>query len=89
MATRPKALDIARKVFGHHGGMLRTGEALQLGIHPRTLNELRDRGELERIGRGLYRLANAPHSIFCLKGFKTATSKCAKSRSFRVATVRP
>ncbi len=25
----------------------------------------------------------------CLKGFKTATSKCAKSRSFRVATVRP
>jgi hypothetical protein len=24
-----------------------------------------------------------------LKGFKTATSKCAKSRSFRVATVRP
>jgi hypothetical protein len=25
----------------------------------------------------------------CLKGFKTATSKCAKSPSFRVATVRP
>src|SRR6266550_529341 len=24
-----------------------------------------------------------------LKGFKTATSKCAKSRSFRVAMVRP
>ena len=24
-----------------------------------------------------------------LKGFKTATSKCPKSRSFRVATVRP
>src|SRR6266404_6782770 len=24
-----------------------------------------------------------------LKGFTTATSKCAKSRSFRVATVRP
>ena len=24
-----------------------------------------------------------------LKGFQTATSKCAKSRSFRVATVRP
>ncbi len=40
--------------------MLRTGEALRLGLHPRTLYELRDRGELERIGRGLYRLANAP-----------------------------
>ena len=44
MTTRPKALDIARKAFGQHGGMLRTGEALQLGIHPRTLYELRDRG---------------------------------------------
>jgi hypothetical protein len=31
---------------------LLTGEALRLGIHPRTLYELRDRGELERIGRG-------------------------------------
>ena len=29
------------------------------------------------------------YSTLCLKGFKTATSKCAKSRSFRVATVRP
>jgi predicted transcriptional regulator of viral defense system len=60
MTTRPKALVTARKAFGQHGGMLRTGEALRLGIHPRTLYQLRDRGELERIGRGLYRLANAP-----------------------------
>jgi hypothetical protein len=29
------------------------------------------------------------NSTFGLKGFKTATSKCAKSRSFRVDTVRP
>jgi hypothetical protein len=29
------------------------------------------------------------YGTLCLKGFKTATSKCAKSRSFRVATVRP
>ena len=58
MTTRPKALVTARKAFGQHGGMLRTGEALRLGIHPRTLYQLRDRGELERIGRGLYRLAS-------------------------------
>jgi len=29
------------------------------------------------------------YAVRYLKGFKTATSKCAKSRSFRVATVRP
>jgi len=29
------------------------------------------------------------YGVRYLKGFKTATSKCLKSRSFRVATVRP
>src|SRR5215467_5519819 len=50
----------ARQVFAKHGNMLRTSRAIQLGIHPRTLYELRDQGELERVGRGLYRLASAP-----------------------------
>ncbi len=40
--------------------MLRTREALRLGIHPRTLYALRDSGELVSLGRGLYRLASAP-----------------------------
>jgi predicted transcriptional regulator of viral defense system len=39
--------------------MLRTSQALELGIHPRTLYRLRDSGEIVRIGRGLYRLATA------------------------------
>ncbi|MEO8097591.1 MAG: type IV toxin-antitoxin system AbiEi family antitoxin domain-containing protein [Acidobacteriota bacterium] len=39
--------------------MLRTGNAIRLGIHPRTLYALRDAGEIERVGRGLYRLASA------------------------------
>lgn len=50
----------ARQLFAKHANMLRTGEAIQLGIHPRTLYALRDQGELERVGRGLYRLASAP-----------------------------
>lgn len=50
----------ATAIFREHGGMLRTGEALQLGIHPRTLYELRDSGILERISRGVYRLADLP-----------------------------
>jgi predicted transcriptional regulator of viral defense system len=40
--------------------MLSTSAALRLGIHPRTLYALRDRGELEQLSRGLYRLADLP-----------------------------
>jgi predicted transcriptional regulator of viral defense system len=50
----------AREVFTEHGGMLRTSKALRLGIHPRTLYALRDAGEIEQVGRGLYRLSTAP-----------------------------
>ena len=46
--------------FREHGGILRTSEALDLGIHPRTLYALRDAGALERLGRGLYRLVELP-----------------------------
>jgi hypothetical protein len=40
-----KGLARARQVFTEHGGMLRTSEAIRLGIHPRTLYALRDSGE--------------------------------------------
>jgi predicted transcriptional regulator of viral defense system len=56
-ATR---LAKARRVFSKQGGMLRTSRALRLGIHPRTLYALRDTGDIERVGRGLYRLSTAP-----------------------------
>ncbi len=52
--------QVATTIFRKHGGMLRTGEALQLGIHPRTLYEMRDSGALERISRGVYRLSDLP-----------------------------
>jgi predicted transcriptional regulator of viral defense system len=35
-------------------------EALQAGIHRRTLYQLRDAGVVERLSRGLYRLVQAP-----------------------------
>lgn len=50
----------AREIFRKHGGMLRTKDAMRMGIHPRTLYELRDRGELVSVARGLYRLSTAP-----------------------------
>jgi len=39
--------------------MLRTSDAVRLGVHPRTIYALRDSGELLSVGRGLYRLATA------------------------------
>lgn len=51
-----RALD----VFREHNGILRTYEALQAGIHPRTLYSLRDNGAIEKLSRGLYRLAGGP-----------------------------
>src|SRR5947209_17307 len=49
----------ARKVFKQRGTM-RTGEILAAGIHPRTLYQMRDAGEIEQLGRGLFRLTKMP-----------------------------
>jgi len=40
--------------------MLRMADALRAGIHRRTLYDLRDKGLIEAMSRGLYRLADAP-----------------------------
>ena len=60
MPTADTGRSKARRVFTSHGGMLRTSKAIRLGIHPRTLYALRDAGDIERVGRGLYRLSTAP-----------------------------
>ena len=52
----------AERAFRERGGMLRTSQALKLGIHPRTLYELRDTNRIVQLGRGLYRLAEATES---------------------------
>jgi predicted transcriptional regulator of viral defense system len=52
------ARDDATRIFRKHG-ILRTSEALDLGIHPETLYAMRDAGELEQLARGLYQLADA------------------------------
>ena len=54
------AADRAIELFGQHDGILRTREALELGIHPRTLYQLRDDGVLDQVSRGVYRLAVLP-----------------------------
>ncbi|MCJ7624112.1 MAG: type IV toxin-antitoxin system AbiEi family antitoxin domain-containing protein [Anaerolineaceae bacterium] len=53
-------IDRALASFKLHHGWLRTGQALELGIAPRTLYALRDSGLIIRENRGLFRLTDAP-----------------------------
>ncbi len=50
----------AIQLFRKRGGILRTTAALALGIHPRTLYQMRDASILEPVSRGVYRLASLP-----------------------------
>jgi len=57
--TNSKAFEKARKIFLDHNGLLRTEQAMEQGIAPRTLYAMRDAGVLRRESRGVYRLAEA------------------------------
>jgi len=60
MTTRD--MKTALLALRRQGGTVRTRDALALGIHPATLYELRDSGQLTHLARGLYRLANGKES---------------------------
>ena len=61
MATKEKnSIENAIAVFVRKGGILRMSEALRLGLSRRTLYALLDAGEVERVTRGVYRLADLP-----------------------------
>jgi predicted transcriptional regulator of viral defense system len=60
MASKQDKFEKARMLFQQHGGTLRAAQAIRLGIHPRTLYEMRDAGVLDRLARGVYRLAELP-----------------------------
>ncbi|MFZ5805930.1 MAG: type IV toxin-antitoxin system AbiEi family antitoxin domain-containing protein [Verrucomicrobiota bacterium] len=46
-----------QKIFKEHGEILKTSDAIKLGIHPETLRRLCRKGDIEQLGRGLYRWA--------------------------------
>lgn len=50
----------AEAIFRANGGQLRMGEALAAGISRYQLYQLRDKGLIEAISRGLYRLSDLP-----------------------------
>ena len=56
MSQQSTVADKAKALILAQGGLIRTREAISLGIHPRTLYSLRDSGELEELSRGIYQL---------------------------------
>ena len=48
MNAKQKAI----KLFKKNQGLLRTAEAIRLGIHPRTIYQMRDEGLLEQLAKG-------------------------------------
>jgi predicted transcriptional regulator of viral defense system len=61
MVTKMKSsVEKARAVFVREGGTLRMSEALRLGLSRRALYTMLDEGVVERVSRGVYRLADLP-----------------------------
>jgi len=48
------------EIFREHGGQLRMSEAIKHGITRYMLYSLRDKGVIERVSRGIYRLVDLP-----------------------------
>ncbi|MCG8377479.1 MAG: type IV toxin-antitoxin system AbiEi family antitoxin domain-containing protein [Chlorobiales bacterium] len=59
MTQNITATDKAKTIILKQGGIIRTQEAIRQGIHPRTLYQLRDSGELEQLSRGVYKLRDS------------------------------
>ncbi|UZJ40615.1 type IV toxin-antitoxin system AbiEi family antitoxin domain-containing protein [Prosthecochloris sp. SCSIO W1101] len=59
MTQNITATDKAKTIILKQGGIIRTQEAIRQGIHPRTLYQLRDSGELEQLSRGVYKLGDS------------------------------
>jgi predicted transcriptional regulator of viral defense system len=59
----PYKFNKAKNIFRAYGGILNTAKAIKLGIHPKTLYNMRDQGVLELLSRGLYRLSESPEIV--------------------------
>ncbi|HEY5269977.1 MAG TPA: type IV toxin-antitoxin system AbiEi family antitoxin domain-containing protein [Anaerolineales bacterium] len=52
-------IEKATAIFRQYSGLLRTSQAIRLGIAPRTLYALRDAGWIVEVTRGAYRLPDS------------------------------
>lgn len=60
MTMSTSTFEQAKQLFRDYGGLLKTSEALRIGIHPRILYAMRDANIIETLSRGLYRLRDLP-----------------------------
>lgn len=56
---KPETIEKALNIFRERNDILRTSQAIELGIAPRTLYAMHDAGLLVKITRGVFRLAEA------------------------------
>lgn len=54
------ARQTAIQLFKEHQGLLRIAEAIHLGIHPRTIYQMKAEGIVEQLARGMFRLVEIP-----------------------------
>ncbi len=54
------APSAVKTLFKQQGWILRSGELLKAGLHPRSITALLEAGSIERLSRGLYRWSDAP-----------------------------
>lgn len=59
MYVSQSKLQEAVKLFKEHGGVMRTSEVLDAGVHRRTLYHMRDDGIVTAIQRGVYQLTES------------------------------
>jgi predicted transcriptional regulator of viral defense system len=62
----PNAIQTAVEIFKTAGGVLRTREAIELGINHKTLYKMIDDGQIGRISRGVYILSGFEFSALDL-----------------------
>lgn len=58
MPVSQEKIKEAISLFENNGGIMRTSEALEEGIHSRTLYWMRDHGYLNKLERGVYQISD-------------------------------
>ncbi len=55
-----RAVKRVKELFYARSGTFRVSEAMKAGFHPRTIYNMRDKGLIVRLSRGMYRFADLP-----------------------------
>ncbi len=58
--TYSKRIQNALELFRANKGILRTAQAIHLGIHPEVIYQMAAEGIIEQVTRGIYRLSDLP-----------------------------